>query len=164
MLRRVILESLGPNPWSGQLSWERGNNGGFNVTISDLQYWADTLGVPKDHGLNPKNGMSFKEGDGSVIIKVDDYKYSLEDLMDGSPAYPQIKLYGQVSDWGGQKGSREAREGTWGAQIYVDGPYGGSCDDLADPINLRNPENKDAFTDLFKNWLRYANGDTKGAL
>ena len=165
LVRNVLQEALGPNPWTGKLSREYVNNPGgeFPITVSDLQYWADALGVPDNHGLNPKNGESFKDNDGEVIIRVDAYEYDLSDLMDGSRAYPQIKLSGQVSDWGGQRGSRGASQGSWGARIYVDGPYGSSADDLVDPIDLQNPENRESFADLFKNWLRYANGSTKGA-
>ena len=162
----LLKEALGPNPWADKLrkTWDGSFPGGsFDVTIADLQYWADALGVGDDHPLNPKNGQKFTDNDGEVIVKLDPYT-RLSSLMDGSRAYPQIKLRGEVSDWGGQRGSRGARQGSWGARIYVDGPYGSSADDLDDPINLQNPKNKESFADLFKNWLKYANGNTKGAL
>ena len=166
IIRNVIQESLGPNPWAGKLrkEWDGRHPGGsFDITVADLAFWAKTLGVESKHPLNPANGQKFTDRDGVVIVKLDNYGHGLVDLMDGSPPYPQIKLMGQVSDWGGQRGSYGARQGSWGARIYVDGPYGSSADDLADPINLQNPKNKDAFADLFKNYLRYANGQTKGS-
>ncbi len=163
----LLQEALGPNPWDGKLKkqWDgRFPGGSFDVTVEDLQYWADALGVSDKHPLNPSNGLDFKDNDGEVIVMLDKWNHGLSDLMDGSPPYPRIKLRGEVSDWGGQRGSRGARQGSWGARIYVDGPYGSSADDLEDPINLQNPKNKESFADLFKNWLRYANGNTKGAL
>lgn len=166
IIRNVLQEALGPNPWAGKLKreWEgRFPGGSFDVTVADLQYWADALGVDAKHPLNPSNGQSFKDNDGEVVVMLDRWDHGLSDLMDGSPPYPRIKLRGEVSDWGGQRGGWGAKQGSWGARIYVDGPYGSSADDLADPINLQNPKNKESFADLFKNWLRYANGQTKGS-
>ena len=64
IIRSVLQESLGPNPWAGKLrkEWDgRFPGGSFDITVADLAYWSKSLGVESKHPLNPANGQKFTE-------------------------------------------------------------------------------------------------------
>ena len=159
IIRKALLEnSAGANPYT-DVVYEYGSaeDGGiFAITIEDMQYWADRLGVEVGHPMNPRTetgryAPKYKN-DGTLMLYADPYEYNLT-IMHGDIASGWVKIMGEVFEF----------KGKWQAKIYVDGGIGSYTIDMANPADIRDPSNKAVFADLFKNWARYSNGQSRGS-
>lgn len=153
VIRRVLLETP-QNPFQ-KIDYleEWPNRGHFEISVDDVQYWADNLGIEADHPMNPQGKEIGTSGwNDTLAIYVDPREHGLT-IRGGKTASGWIGIYGEALYW----------KGKWGASIVVEGGYSGKSDPLANPEDLRDPRNAPAWRDFFKNWARYANGDSKGS-